>query len=376
MGKWSEYDEVTTIASDDDILFRDVSDNTLGETGTQKRIKKSKLLVAANIEDFDTEVSNNTTVVTNSNDIATNAANIATNTSNITTNTNNIALKANIDSPNFTGTPTAPTASETDDSTKIATTAFVKDAIPITAPYRGLLSCEIKVTASSAAIASGSVEIGGKIYHWDSGITFAFGSSGSNAASDDLVAGTNTYLYVDSSSLPASPATNLTAANFLNSNTAPTWNESKHGWYNGDDRCIMFLAVESASAALVKQVKSGKLHLYYDAIEELNDTSPSDQYVTLSAVPSSGMARMANIVIRAKGSSSGSLNVTIESADGTSSHTGNILARTKVNAATEIYSTLQVPLAYQDNTLYLEIGTGVDSNLEVYTNSFMYAEGF
>ena len=35
-------------------------------------------------------------------------------------------LKANIDSPSFTGTPTAPTPDTSDDSTKLATTAYVK----------------------------------------------------------------------------------------------------------------------------------------------------------------------------------------------------------------------------------------------------------
>lgn len=40
-----------------------------------------------------------------------------------------IALKSNIASPTFTGTPTAPTASGATDTTQIATTAFVHDAI-------------------------------------------------------------------------------------------------------------------------------------------------------------------------------------------------------------------------------------------------------
>lgn len=40
-----------------------------------------------------------------------------------------IALKANIESPTFTGTPAAPTASGSTDTTQIATTAFVHDAI-------------------------------------------------------------------------------------------------------------------------------------------------------------------------------------------------------------------------------------------------------
>lgn len=37
--------------------------------------------------------------------------------------------KANLDSPNLTGTPTAPTTAESDNSQKIATTAFIKQVL-------------------------------------------------------------------------------------------------------------------------------------------------------------------------------------------------------------------------------------------------------
>jgi len=40
-----------------------------------------------------------------------------------------VATKADLSSPTFTGTPSAPTAAASDDSTKLATTAHVKDAI-------------------------------------------------------------------------------------------------------------------------------------------------------------------------------------------------------------------------------------------------------
>lgn len=47
----------------------------------------------------------------------------------IATNTANIALKANIASPALTGNPTAPTQTAGNNSTRIATTAFVKTAV-------------------------------------------------------------------------------------------------------------------------------------------------------------------------------------------------------------------------------------------------------
>jgi hypothetical protein len=78
---------------------------------------------------------------------------------------------------------------------------------------------------------------GENIYKWDSAITYDFGSGGSNANSSDLGASEWHYLYIDDSSLSDS-TTALVAANFLNSTTAPIWDASEHGWYNGADRCI------------------------------------------------------------------------------------------------------------------------------------------
>lgn len=43
--------------------------------------------------------------------------------------TTELTKKADLDSPSFTGTPTAPTPTSGDDSTKIATTSFVKNAV-------------------------------------------------------------------------------------------------------------------------------------------------------------------------------------------------------------------------------------------------------
>ena len=80
-------------------------------------------------------------------------------------------------------------------------------------------------------------------YSWDSQLTFQIGSGGSNAASS--AAGTSQwqYLYMDDSAISASP---LVAASFLNATTAPTYNQSKHGWYNGSDRCIFAFYIDSS----------------------------------------------------------------------------------------------------------------------------------
>jgi hypothetical protein len=63
-----------------------------------------------------------------------------------------LALKANINSPILTGTPTAPTPSSNDNSTKIATTAHVRGAIDIT-PLSGLADTLITSPANGQVLA-------------------------------------------------------------------------------------------------------------------------------------------------------------------------------------------------------------------------------
>jgi len=96
-------------------------------------------------------------------------------------------------------------------------------------------------------------------YYWDSEITFTIGSGGSNASSS--AAGTSQwqYLYIDDSAISASP---LVAGSFLNSTTAPTYNQTKHGWYNGSDRCIFAFYIDS-SGNIDKWYHSGADHVMY-----------------------------------------------------------------------------------------------------------------
>jgi hypothetical protein len=96
-------------------------------------------------------------------------------------------------------------------------------------------------------------------YSWDSQLTFVIGSGGSNAASS--AAGTSQwqYLYMDDSNISASP---LVAGSFLNSTTAPTYNQSKHGWYNGSDRCIFGFYINS-SGNIDKFYHDGADHVMY-----------------------------------------------------------------------------------------------------------------
>lgn len=117
-----------------------------------------------------------------------------------TTMTNALALKAALASPVFTGTPTAPTPAESDDSLKLATTAYVDRAAATVAagvatPYAQLISSAVASNDSAIEFSlSGSFDeyilsiinmdtsSGSSIAPWlrisdDAGVSFDSGAS-------------------------------------------------------------------------------------------------------------------------------------------------------------------------------------------------------
>ncbi len=80
-----------------------------------------------------------------------------------TTMTNLIAEKAPLASPALTGTPTAPTPESGDSSTKIATTAFVSDAVETGSEYTNMLDALEYETQLHGYIAD-RISKGGEIY--------------------------------------------------------------------------------------------------------------------------------------------------------------------------------------------------------------------
>lgn len=89
-----------------------------------------------------------------------------------------------------------------------------------------------------------------QIVYWNSQLTFQFGAGGSNGDSSALAASDWFYLYVDDSAVVTLGAALLTASEFVAVTTAPTWSNTKHGWYNGNDRCIAAFRTNSSSQVL------------------------------------------------------------------------------------------------------------------------------
>jgi hypothetical protein len=124
---------------------------------------------------------------------------------------------------------------------------------------------------------------GENLYKWDSQLTYDFGSGGSNASSEDLGADEWHYLYIDDSAL-VDDSTALTAAQFINNTTAPTWDASEGGWYNGADRCIG--AFYSNSSSQLDEFFHVKDWMYWADLVDTG-TTPSTSWTDITMrVPS------------------------------------------------------------------------------------------
>jgi len=118
------------------------------------------------------------------------------------------------------------------------------------AKFEGLSNTSIKVYPGIY-----DLDTKGKNVSWDSALTVT-GLSGT----DQWV-----YIYLDYSAISG---TTVTASEIIGSTTAPTWSDSKHGWYNGDDRCIF--AVYFDGSAILNFYHDGKDFVQYgEDLEEL-----------------------------------------------------------------------------------------------------------
>ena len=79
------------------------------------------------------------------------------------------------------------------------------------------------------------------IVYWDSQLTYQFTS---------LAASDWSYLYIDDSAVVSAGTNLLTASEFVDSTTEPSWSDAKHGWYNGEDKCIFAVRTDGSSDIL------------------------------------------------------------------------------------------------------------------------------
>ena len=193
-------------------------------------------------------------------------------------------LKANLASPSLTGNPTAPTQTGTDDSTKIATTAFVQDRIDTIIGNAGstldtLGELSASLDSDSGSLASLVTTVGGKLQK-DQNL-----SDLTNAST------ARTNLGVDASGTDNSTDVTLAGNNFLSLSgqeiTAGTVDISSHTNLAVSDttEVNMILSGDTLSAELIGGVISGSAQVSIDSsqISDVDAFSQSGTYASLRA---------------------------------------------------------------------------------------------
>jgi len=120
---------------------------------------------------------------------------------------------------------------------------------------------------------------------WDADLVFECGSGGTNALSEDLGASEWHYLYLDDSAIVTLDSNELDNTCLVNNTTAPTWSDSKHGWYNGSDRCIFAFYSDGDSDILKFHHDGGDLVTFEAPVENraTGGLSTTEEDVTVSA---------------------------------------------------------------------------------------------
>ena len=100
--------------------------------------------------------------------------------------------------------------------------------------------------------------------YWNSEITFELEKTvdgGDNNDSDTFDTDGWHYIYLDDSAIVTQASALLDKDCFLNDMTAPAYSATKHGWYNGNDRCIF--AIYETSDAVYEFIHDGGDEIFY-----------------------------------------------------------------------------------------------------------------
>lgn len=134
-----------------------------------------------------------------------------------------IATKADLASPAFTGTPTAPTASFSTNTTQLATTAFVQAALAAMYPVGSIYTNVSDSTSPATLFGFGTwVALEGVTVYGRSSTDTTFGTAGSTGGSKDAIVVNHTHSITDPghthSTLSSANGAGNTGGSFLNNN--------------------------------------------------------------------------------------------------------------------------------------------------------------
>ncbi|MHC4753383.1 MAG: hypothetical protein ACYTFW_26405 [Planctomycetota bacterium] len=206
--------------------------------------------------------------------------------------------------------------------------------------------------------------------YWDSAITFDVGSAGSNALSDDLGASEWHYIYLDDTAIVTQAAALLDADCFLNDTTAPTWSAAKHGWYNGNDRCIGAF-YSDADSDILEYFHAGDLVLFAKQIQDVTAQDVDNSWVDAESgftIPT--FTKRALVTFRADGSATGKFSWRT---NGQTAGTGHEVVR--VESTTTVHYNTTFVITDSSQLIELICDTSNADTVSVYTDGWYYPIG-
>lgn len=210
-----------------------------------------------------------------------------------------------------------------------------------------------------------------QMVYWNSQLTFQFGAGGSNGSSSALAASDWFYLYIDDSAVVTLGAALLTASEFVAVTTAPTYSVTKHGWYNGNDRCVGAFRTNASSQIVGFYHDGGEYFNYASDVADMDgqdiDTTYTAQALTL---PDFGAGARAGITII---SLPGSVSAYAYWRVGGSSDAGHRVGatvgtygRASSNLTVSVDSSQQIEVKYD---------TGGNNTMDIYTHGYYFPRG-
>ena len=125
-------------------------------------------------------------------------------------------------------------------------------------------------SAATIKISGGYYCCKDKFCYWASELTSA------QAASGTPTADTWYYFYLDYSAITSGTA--ITNSELIWSTTAPSWNHTYRGWYNGDDRCIFACLANSAGDNFLEFFHNGDYVQYAGYSADVSAGLPSNNW--------------------------------------------------------------------------------------------------
>lgn len=127
-----------------------------------------------------------------------------------------------------------------------------------------------------------------QLVYWDTLLTFTF----ANLAASDW-----SYLYLDDSAIVTAATNLISVSELIDSTTEPAWSNAKHGWYNGEDKCI-FAVRTNGDSEILEFFHDGDLVVFADQIVNLNGSTDCDSWTDATlTIPK--FTQKAEVLIRA-----------------------------------------------------------------------------